>query len=82
MPARRHARKNGLPMELILLNGLVILIVASPLVMLEVLRSRSRWIEEHHDVLRAAVWFLTLAAVYFWVLPRFGLKPNPRFFDR
>ena len=68
-------------LKLLLLNGLVIILVASPLVLLEVLRSRSRWIEEHHGGLSLALWFLTLAAVYIWVLPYLALQPNPRFFE-
>ena len=63
-------------MKLLLLNGLVILVIAAPLVALEVARSHSRWIEQRHGGLSIAVWFLTLGAVYIWVLPRLGLQPN------
>ena len=47
-------------------------------VVLELARSRSRWIDKHHGGLSFALWFLTLAAVYIWVLPRLGLQPNWR----
>jgi hypothetical protein len=65
-------------MKVLLLNGFVILLVASPIVLLEVARSRSRWLDQHHDTLSFAVWFLTLGAIYIWVLPRLGLQPNWR----
>jgi hypothetical protein len=63
-------------MKAILLNILVLLIVASPLLALELYRSRSQWIDEHHGGLSLALWVLTLLAVYIWVLPHLGLQPN------
>ncbi len=32
------------------------------------------------EMLGIVVWIFTLLAVYVWVLPMLGLKPNPRFF--
>jgi hypothetical protein len=65
--------------KLLLLNGFVILLVASPLLVLEIARSRSKWIDEHHGVLSLALWFVTLSAVYIWVLPLLHLRPNWHF---
>jgi hypothetical protein len=63
-------------MKLLFLNAVVILLVASPLVLLEVGRSRSQWLDQHHDGLSVAIWILTLGVVYIWVLPYLGLQPN------
>jgi hypothetical protein len=68
-------------MRHLLLNGVVILLVASPLLLLQIVRPRSIWVDRHHDGLALAVWFITLAAVYVWVLPLLGLQPNMRFFE-
>jgi hypothetical protein len=65
-------------MRLLVLNVFIILLVGSPLLMLELARSRSKWIDEHHGGLSFVLWFLTLAAVYIWVLPSLGLQPNWR----
>jgi len=65
-------------MWLLLLNGILVLLIGSPLLLLEVARSYSRWIDDHHGGLSLALWFLVLAAVYVWVLPRLGLQPNWR----
>jgi hypothetical protein len=65
----------------ILLNAAVICAVASPLMLLEVLRRRLHWVERHHEELAFAAWLVTLVAVYIWVLPCLGLQPNPRLFD-
>jgi len=66
--------------RILLLNAAVICVVASPLMLLEVLRRRSHWVERHHEELGFAAWLITLVAVYIWVLPLLGLQPNPRFF--
>jgi hypothetical protein len=63
---------------LLLLNAAVILIVAAPLMILELLCSHSRWVERHHEGLGFIVWFITLLGVYTLVLPRLGLQPNWR----
>lgn len=63
-------------MKLILVNLFVIFLVGSPLLVLEIGRSYSRWIDEHHDELSIAVWLFTLLGVYIWVLPRLDLQPN------
>jgi hypothetical protein len=62
------------------LNILVIMVVAAPLIALEALRPRAKWINDNHDWLNIVMWLGTLFAVYLWVLPRLGLQPNPRFF--
>jgi len=67
-------------MKLLLLNTLIILVTPTPLVLLMVLRQRSSWVEDNHEMLGIVVWIFTLLAVYIWVLPMLGLKPNPRFF--
>jgi hypothetical protein len=64
----------------LLLNILILIFVASPLVLLESLRSRSKWIEEHHGGLSIIVWLATLFVVYVFVLPMFNMKPNSDFF--
>jgi hypothetical protein len=63
-------------MRLLFLNVTIICLVGTPLLILEVARSCSSWIYDHHGGLSFAVWLLILAAVYFWVLPLFGLHPN------
>ena len=65
-------------MRLLALNLLVIFIIASPLILIELLRYRSNWIDKYHEGLIAAAWLLTIAAVYIWVLPMLGLAPNWR----
>lgn len=65
-------------MRQLLLNGVVLILIASPLLLLEAARFRFKWIDDHHGGLSLALWFLTLAAVYIWVLPRFDLQPNWR----
>lgn len=68
-------------MSTLLLNAVVICVAASPLMLLELLRSRSHWVERYHEELGFAAWLITLMAVYILVLPRLGLQPNPRFFN-
>jgi hypothetical protein len=63
-------------MRLLFLNVTIICLVGTPLLILEVARSCSSWIYDHHGGLSFVVWLLILAAVYFWVLPLFGLHPN------
>ncbi len=69
-------------MKVLFFNLLVIMIVGSPLLILELSRSRSKWVDEHHTILSLALWFTVLLAVYIWVLPMLGLEPNQRFFGR
>lgn len=64
----------------ILLNILILIIIALPLILLESLRSRSKWIEDNHGGLSIIVWLVTLLAVYVFVLPMFNMKQNPDFF--
>jgi len=68
--------------KLVLLNLLILGLVCIPLLLFWLLRSRSVWIERNHETLGIIVWLVTLLAVYIWVLPMLGLKPNPRFFDQ
>ena len=63
-------------MRLFFLNVTIICLVGTPLLILEVARSCSSWIEEHYGGLNFVVWLLILAAFYFWLLPLFGLHPN------
>jgi hypothetical protein len=65
-------------MKSLLLNLVVILLAGSPLLLLEVARSHSHWIDEHHGGLSFIVWAVTLAAIYIWVLPALRLQPNWR----
>jgi hypothetical protein len=65
-------------MRMLAFNLFVILVVGSPLILFELLRAHSKWIDEHHEGLSFVVWFFTLAAVYFWLLPMLGLGPNWR----
>lgn len=60
------------------LNLCAIGVVALPIVALEGLRHRSRWLNKNHDWLSILVWISALAVLYIWVLPFLGLKPNPR----
>jgi uncharacterized membrane protein YagU involved in acid resistance len=66
---------------LVLLNVLIVALVCLPLLLLWRLRSRSDWVERNHEMLGILVWLVTLLAVYIWVLPMLGLRPNPRLFD-
>ena len=65
-------------MKLLLLNIVVILIIGCPLLLLELARGRSQWIDQHHGALNLVLWIITLLAVYVWLLPRLGLQPNWR----
>jgi len=68
-------------MKLILENIFIIAIVATPILILEVLKSRSAWIGKNHDWLSVLTWIVVLFAVYIWVLPNLGLEPNPQIFN-
>ncbi len=68
--------------KLILLNILVLALVCIPLLLFWLMRSRSVWIERNHETVGIIVWLVTLLAVYIWVLPMLGLKPNPKFFNQ
>jgi hypothetical protein len=63
-------------MKLLLLNLLIIMLIGAPLFLLEWVRSRYLWIDKHFDILNLILWFLTLVAVYIWVLPALNLQPN------
>lgn len=69
-------------MRLIFYNLLVIALLVLPLLLLEVLRQRSAWIERYHGELSFGLWLVTLAGLYFWLFPLLGIKPNPALFDR
>jgi hypothetical protein len=68
-------------MATLALNVFVIIVVASPLMVLEFLRSRSAWIEANHEGLGFLLWIVVLIGAYLFVLPRLGLVPNPRIFE-
>ncbi len=55
------------------LRILVILLIGTPLILLELLRSRSKWVEEHHGELGLVLWFLTLFLIYERLLPLMGI---------
>jgi hypothetical protein len=64
-------------MRLLFLNGMIsFFVVSTPLLILEIGRACSDWIEEHHHGLALFMGFLILAAIRYWVMPRFGLLPN------
>jgi hypothetical protein len=64
-------------MRILFLNGMISFFVAgTPLLILEIGRACSDWIEEHHHGLGLLMGFLILAAIRYWVWPRFGLQPN------
>ena len=67
--------------RLILLNVFIVTLTGTPLLLFMVFRSRSSWVERHHQMLGIGFWIFSLLALYIWVLPILGLKPNPRFFD-
>jgi len=68
-------------MKILALNALVIMLVGAPLLALQLLRSRSTWIEDNHEWLGVVVWLVVLLCVYVFVLPRLGLAPNHWRFD-
>jgi hypothetical protein len=68
--------------KLILLNVFILALTCTPLLLFWALRKRSAWVERNHEMLGIGVWLVTLLAVYIWVLPMLGLKPNPRFFNQ
>jgi hypothetical protein len=68
-------------MKILALNALVIMLVAAPLLTLQLLRSRSTWIEDNHKWLGVVVWLVVLLCVYVFVLPRLGLAPNHWLFE-
>ena len=62
-------------MRILFLNGMISFFVAgTPLLILEIGRACSDWIEEHHHGLGLLTGFLILAVIRYWVLPRFGLQ--------
>ncbi len=75
-------RFNHSPVKLLALNLMVLLLVLAPLLLLEILQSRMKWLEKNHDWLSIVVWIVTLLAIYIFVLPRFGLAPNPQMMER
>lgn len=69
-------------MRIVAYNVLIIGVAASPLLLLEGLRDRFKWVDDNHELLALAVWFVVLLLVYVYVLPTLGLRMNPRFFDQ
>jgi hypothetical protein len=67
--------------RLLVFNILAVSVVAGPLLALELLRPHYEWLEEHHGVLSFVLWFVALFVLYIYVLPRLGLRPNPRIFQ-
>jgi hypothetical protein len=63
-------------MRIVLLNLLAIFVVAAHIVAIEVLRARSKWIEENHGWMQMVAWLVTLFLVYLLLSPILGLEPN------
>ena len=59
------------------LNILILFIVAAPLIFLDVLRSYSKWIDDHHGFISFIVWIIMLVVLYVFILPAFNMEPNP-----
>jgi hypothetical protein len=56
-------------MQTLIFNLVIILVVVTPLFILELLRRRSQWISNNHDWLSLVTWLMVLFAFYVWVLP-------------
>ena len=67
-------------MEIALLNLFAISVVAGPLVVLELLRPTSAWLDRNHGWISVLVWMGALFVLYVYVMPKYGLEPNPAFF--
>ena len=63
-----------------LLNILIIFLFALPLILLEILRYFSDWIDNHHGGLSFIVWIISLIILYAFILPFFNMEPNQNFF--
>jgi hypothetical protein len=51
---------------IVLLYILVILMIAAPIAVIDLLRSRSAWIEENHGWLQLVAWLVTLFLAIYW----------------
>jgi hypothetical protein len=67
-------------MRLFLLNAAFLAGVWTPLLVVELLRSRSKWVERNHPWLCIVTWALAIFLMAGVVLPRFGGYANPDFF--
>jgi len=61
---------------LLLKNLFILLILASPLFLLDWLKSKFTWFERNYSWLSILVWLMGLIVVYFFVLPSLNLEPN------
>jgi predicted permease len=67
-------------MRKLLYNAIYVLIVAVPLVLLELLAAKSKWVDDRKGPISFAVWILALGAA-FWFIEVHGFKLNERFFE-
>jgi len=66
--------------NLLFLNCIAFAVLATPILILGALRSRSDWINRNHGWLSLLTWVLALFGIYMFLLPMLGLRPNPAFF--
>lgn len=64
-----------------LYNVLIITIVALPLLILEILDGKVKWISTHKESIGFILWLIAITYITFILVPYFGLKPNERFFN-
>ena len=69
-------------MNLLFWNVLIIGIVAAPILLVQLLRrrTRSQWLKDNWELIGIVAWLATLFLLYVFALPRLGLEPNPSFF--
>jgi hypothetical protein len=60
-----------------LANGLFVAVLVLPLLTLELLKDRIKWLERNHDWLATIVWLVTLLALYVY-FAQWGYVINPR----
>lgn len=56
-------------LQMIAIDVIIIIVLTSPLLLLELLKKRFEWIDRHHIVLHIVLWFLVLSLIYTYVLP-------------
>ena len=67
-------------MKTLFYNLAFILIIASPTILIETIRSHVAWIEKHYEILIILGWVLALIFAWGWFVPAFHLRPNPEIF--
>jgi Na+/proline symporter len=63
-----------------LVNIIALLIIASPSMLVEHFKDKSKWVDDHEAALMIGGWILALIIVWVVFLPAVGGKPNPRVF--